>query len=156
MSSAVSIFDRLLEITLLLQHDLAQSFAGTALTPARTHLLWAVHHRGPSTQQSLARALDVSPRNITGLVDALVDAGYVERRPHPSDRRATLVTLTDLGAATMAQMERERNQAAEALVAGWSQSEVRAVDRQLARLTERLHTMIDTGASGPPGSSEAT
>ena len=56
----------------------------------------------------------------------------------------------------MAQMERERYQAAEALVAGWSQSEVRAVDRQLARLTERLHTMIDTGASGPPGSSEAT
>lgn len=146
MTTPSRVFDRLLEITLLLQQDLTQSFAGTALTPSRTHLLWVVHQQGPSTQQSLARALDVSPRNVTGLVDALAGAGYVERRPHPDDRRATLVTLTAVGVEAMARMERERGEAADALVAGLSSSELAELDRQLGRLAERLHTMIDTPA----------
>jgi len=34
---------------------------------------------------------------VTGLVDALADTGFVARRPHPTDRRATLVTLTVRG-----------------------------------------------------------
>lgn len=147
MNETHRIFDRLLEITVLLQQDLTRSFAGTALTTSRTHLLWAVHHQGPSTQRSLARALDVSPRNVTGLVDALVDAGYVARGPHPSDRRATLVTLTDLGLATMTRMERERTAAAEALVDGLTAQEVAETDRALARLVERLHTLIDSDDS---------
>lgn len=32
--------------------------------------------------------------------DALQAGGFVERRLHPSDRRATLVTLTELGTPT--------------------------------------------------------
>jgi DNA-binding MarR family transcriptional regulator len=59
---------------------------------------------GPSTQQSLAHALEVTPRNVTGLVDALVRSGHVTREPHPSDRRATLVTPTELGARTIADL----------------------------------------------------
>ena len=97
MSTPTRIFDRLLEIALLFDADLARSFAGTALTTSRTHLLWVLHRVGPSTQRALAKALQVSPRNVTGLVDALEAAGYVERRPHPSDRRALLVTLTEQG-----------------------------------------------------------
>src|SRR5918994_5550914 len=104
MSSQVAVFDRLLEIALLIQDDLATSFAGTGLTTARTHLLWVLHHSGPSNQQSLAAALSVSPRNVTGLVDALEAGGYVARQPHPTDRRATLVTLTGRGRQTMAGM----------------------------------------------------
>ncbi len=40
------------------------------------------------TQRALADALQVTPRNVTGLVDALADSGFVERAPHPTDRRA--------------------------------------------------------------------
>ncbi len=52
-------------------------------------------------QQSLARALAVTPRNVTGLVDGLVASGHVTREAHPSDRRATLVTPTVLGSRTI-------------------------------------------------------
>ena len=55
MSSAAAIFDRLLQIALLIQDDMARYFADTALTPARTHLLWELNRLGPSTQQALAR-----------------------------------------------------------------------------------------------------
>ena len=97
MTQHVQVFDRLLEIALLIQDDLADFFTGTDLTTARTHLLWELHRLGPSTQRALARTLNVTPRNVTGLVDALEANGFVDRRPHPTDRRATLVTLTELG-----------------------------------------------------------
>ena len=41
----------------------------------------------------------MTPRNVTKLVDALELEGLVERRPHPTDRRATLIQLTGNGAA---------------------------------------------------------
>ncbi len=43
--------------------------------------------------------LQVHPTSVTSLVDRLVADGYVERRPHPTDRRTTLAVLTDAGAA---------------------------------------------------------
>jgi DNA-binding MarR family transcriptional regulator len=150
VTAATSVYDRLLEIALLLQRDLAQSFDGTDLTTARTHLLWAVHHQGPSTQQALAVALDVSPRNVTGLVDALEQTGYVERRPHPRDRRAALVTLTELGVQTMEQMVRDRQQAAAHLVAGLSHRQLTDLDEHLALVGERLRTMIEQATSSQP------
>jgi len=39
--------------------------------------------------------LHVAPRTITALFDGLVATGFVTREPHPSDRHAALVTLTE-------------------------------------------------------------
>jgi DNA-binding MarR family transcriptional regulator len=41
--------------------------------------------------------LQVHPTSVTNLVDGLERLGYVERTPHPSDRRTTLATITDSG-----------------------------------------------------------
>ena len=43
------------------------------------------------TQRTLSQALRVSPRNVTGLLDALEAGGYVTRGRHPTDRRAQLM-----------------------------------------------------------------
>lgn len=91
------LLDRLLLISELFQQDMAREFEGTPLSTARMAVLWTLHHSGPITQQSLAVALDVSPRNITALVDALEAAGYVSRGSHPTDRRAHLIELTGTG-----------------------------------------------------------
>jgi DNA-binding MarR family transcriptional regulator len=99
--------DRLLAVSMLLNEDATQSLAKDGLTLPRAHLLWHLHHQGPSTQRVLAEALRVSPRNITGLVDGLAEAGFVTREPHPTDRRATLVSPTARGTASMAQMTRD-------------------------------------------------
>jgi DNA-binding MarR family transcriptional regulator len=145
-----ALFDQLLRITLLLQHDLAQSLEPMGLTPARTHLLWEVQNRGPSTQQSLASALRVTPRNITGLVDALAAAGYVERRPHPDDRRATLVTLTEPGVTIMTGMAAERRRVAADLTDGLDAPELDKLVQQLGAIADRLAEMV--AASSTTGS----
>lgn len=96
-----------------LQEQLVQSFSDflpawtkwlrttlhqSGVTPARVRLL-AVLADGPAvTMTSLSKALHVSPRNITTLVDALEAEGLVRRVDHPTDRRATIVELTDRGA----------------------------------------------------------
>jgi DNA-binding MarR family transcriptional regulator len=52
------------------------------------------------TQRELSEVLRCTARNVTALVDGLQAGGYVTRGPHPSDRRATLVALTEQGTRT--------------------------------------------------------
>jgi DNA-binding MarR family transcriptional regulator len=144
MAGHLHVFDRLLEIALLIQDDLANFFTGTGLTSSRTHLLWELHRLGPCTQQALASALNVTPRNVTGLVDALEAGGFVERRLHPNDRRATLVTLTELGSKTTAEMVRGRELIASQLVAGFGEDQLDRLSRDLDAIAYRLHEMVNT------------
>ena len=134
--------DRLLELAVLIDADMTRSLAAQGLTPARTHLLWELGRRGPSTQRALADALDVSARNVTGLVDALEETGFVVRRPHPEDRRATLVTLTDRGARVFGEMGEGHEEFARLLFAEMPPAEldglVRGLDSVLAVLREAV------------------
>lgn len=43
--------------------------------------------------------LQVHPTSVTNAVDRLQSAGLVQRKPHPTDRRATLVEITPAGRA---------------------------------------------------------
>src|ERR1700758_4149536 len=102
---------------------MAQAIGALGLTPSRTHLLWELGRRGPVPQRVLAEALKVTPRAVTGLVDALVADGLVTREPHPTDRRATLVTFTPRGEALVAQLKRDHKALARALFASMPDGE---------------------------------
>lgn len=107
----------MLELVVFLSEDMSHGLADYGLTRSRAHLLWELHHRGPTTQRALADVIGVSARNITGLVDALVATGFVTREPHPTDRRAALVTLTEHGAETTDALARGHRELAHALFA---------------------------------------
>ena len=49
----------------------------------------------------LAERCQLTNQSVGSLVDHLADRGYVERRADPTNRRATLVCLTDRGWAEM-------------------------------------------------------
>jgi DNA-binding MarR family transcriptional regulator len=52
--------------------------------------------RGESVSpHDLARHLRISTASTTKMLDRLSASGHVERRPHPRDRRARVVVLTD-------------------------------------------------------------
>lgn len=67
------------------------------MTPARFQILEAIKFGGAQTMVELAKQLSVTKRNVTSLVDGLEKDGLATRQPHPTDRRATLVQLTDEG-----------------------------------------------------------
>jgi DNA-binding MarR family transcriptional regulator len=72
-----------------------RTLIGDASSYARMRLLCELHRDGPQRMADLASALDVTARNVTTLVDGLEREGIVQRRPHPTDRRATVIELTD-------------------------------------------------------------
>ena len=61
-------------------------------------LLWLSEDE-PQSMRTLAEAMHCDASYITGLVDALEEPGYVERRVAPSDRRVKLIALTATGRA---------------------------------------------------------
>lgn len=106
---------RLWELAMLLGEDTQRGLATHGLTKSRAQVLWELNRRGPVPQRVLADVLEVSARNVTGLVDALVATGFVTREPHPSDRRATLVTLTRHGIRTVEAWDLAQREFADAL-----------------------------------------
>jgi DNA-binding MarR family transcriptional regulator len=135
---------RMLELVVLLNEDMTQSLARDGLTVSRVGVLWELRRRGPTVQRALADALKVSARTITGLVDGLVATGFVTREPHPTDRRATLVTFTEHGADTVAAMERDQAQFVEILFGGMPDARF---DCFVAGLGEILSRLREQGLS---------
>lgn len=129
---------RLFEIALLLADALGQGLAEGGLTVARAELLWRLRGRGTMTQRKLSQELRCTPRNVTGLADGLEASGLVERRPHPTDRRATLVALTGAGSAVVALMDQGYQQTATELFEDFDDAELDAFSEGLGMVLKRL------------------
>jgi DNA-binding MarR family transcriptional regulator len=54
---------------------------------------------GPMTMKELAHKMSCEPSNATIVIDKLETLKLIERRPHPTDRRAKQLVLTDEGTA---------------------------------------------------------
>jgi DNA-binding MarR family transcriptional regulator len=113
------------------------------LSYARLRLLQALHCGGPAIMRDLGVQLGVSPRNMTAMVDALENAQLVVRRPHPTDRRATLVALSPAGALEAEQALEPRLDAMAELFEGFSAAEQQAFADVLVRLGQAIQTRQD-------------
>src|ERR1700752_1078913 len=71
---------------------------------ARGRVLWALQESGPLLMRAIGQALGISPRTVTGLIDALEADGWVTRSPHPADRRATIISLNGTAEAALARL----------------------------------------------------
>lgn len=84
----------------------AQSSFRAALEPHGLHprafgVLLALIAADGQSQQQLSRNLGIPASRIVALIDDLQAAGFVERRPHESDRRIYSVSLTAEGAVQL-------------------------------------------------------
>ncbi|WP_439947602.1 MarR family winged helix-turn-helix transcriptional regulator [Streptomyces sp. BBFR109] len=88
------------------------------ITPAQSRLLRTLAHFGePPRMADLAEALEVVPRAVTTLVDALEAGGKVRRVPDPASRRVIRVELTDDGRGALRRLRGVRRAAAEEILA---------------------------------------
>lgn len=118
---------------------------------ARMRLLGALHCGGPKIMSGISDELGVTRRNITALVDALEDEDLVRRLPHPTDRRATIIELTDEGSRrTAAGFDAHRRAVAE-IFAGLTEDDQRELARLLGTLRESLQDHGTYCGGGPPG-----
>lgn len=99
-------------------------------------------------QRDLAERLSISGASVSALVDRLVRDGYVERTPHPTDRRSTTVVPTALAHRRVQQRLRAMHARMMAVAEDMTAPE-RAVVIDFLR---RLHHSLD--ALGTPGDAD--
>jgi DNA-binding MarR family transcriptional regulator len=71
--------------------------AGSSLSYDRARVLEALHCNGPQRMRDISDQIDLPARNLTAVADSLETEHLVRRTPHPTDRRATLLEVTDAG-----------------------------------------------------------
>lgn len=69
-----------------------------------TAAMAALAQAGPLSPRELATRVGLTPSTVTTLLDRLAAADLAIRRPHPSDRRKTVVMLSDHGRTLLAEV----------------------------------------------------
>ena len=114
------------------------------LSGPRLRLLLAVEGVGRLRMGDLAEDLGITARTVTTLVDALEKEGLLARLPDPTDRRATLLALTERAQTQFEQVRTLQMQLGEELVAPLDMQQ----RRQLLDLLGRLNKEVLRGEEG--------
>jgi len=97
---ALGVYGRLFRVVQLSDDELAKGLAQYGLQQGWFDLLAALRRAGAPYElnpTSLMRATLLSSSGMTKRLDRIEEAGLIERRPDPNDRRGTLVRLTRRG-----------------------------------------------------------
>ncbi|MEV1046395.1 MarR family transcriptional regulator [Streptomyces sp. NPDC049916] len=110
--------EQLLRLTRRLHRIQSRQLEPIGITPAQFRLLRTVAQYDAAPRMAdLAQRLEVVPRAVTTLVDALEASGRVRRAPDPDSRRVVRVEITDEGRATLRSLRSARRAAAEEILA---------------------------------------
>src|SRR2546428_3149185 len=110
------------------------------LSEGRLHVLFTLASAPDHRLQlhELADQLDVTPRNITGLIDHLERDGLVERVDDPADRRLTYAQLTVAGGKRIGGMRAQGLEWQLKLATGLSVEELEQLRHACLRLIENM------------------
>jgi DNA-binding MarR family transcriptional regulator len=98
-STAMSAVTNIMRVQQILQASVDEALKPHGLSFARYEalVLLSFSKRGSLPMRMMGERLQLHPTSITNIVDRLEADGLARRLPHPSDRRTTLVELTDAG-----------------------------------------------------------
>ena len=98
-STAMSAVTNVMRVQQILLASVDESLKPHGLSFARYEalVLLSFSQRGSLPMRMMGERLQLHPTSITNIVDRLESDGLARRLPHPSDRRTTLVELTELG-----------------------------------------------------------
>lgn len=82
----------------LLVRRIRAAAGAESLSLSESAVLGRLERQGPATIADLARSESVKPQSMGVTVAALEDQGLIERKPHPTDGRQQLLSLTAKGA----------------------------------------------------------
>lgn len=107
--------------------------------------LEALVRQGGMTLNDLAAHLYLDKSTASRVVDSLERKGYVERTPHPADRRAVLLEPTPAGRDLYRRIEGDILAEERALLADFDPEIRRAMTHLIARLARAAAARVETG-----------
>jgi deazaflavin-dependent oxidoreductase (nitroreductase family) len=123
------------------------------LHPGQEVLLLELARSGPMIQAQLSEALGCEPPSVTLMTRKLEASGRIRRRPAPSDKRASIVELTDSGKALAEQVKQLWCVLAEETVSGMPAEAVAELPGMLKTLTANVDTQAPRPPTRPPARS---
>lgn len=110
------------------------------LYPGQEALLLELARSGPMIQAQLSEAIGCEPPSVTIMARKLEATGHVRRRPASTDRRASIIELTDRGSALVDQVTHLWCALAEETVAGLPADTVAELPAVLSTMTGNVDT----------------
>lgn len=104
----------------------------------------------PPSQRELADRLHVSPATVAASLKSLERNGYVERSADPSDARRNQLAITRKAEEALEAGREVFHAVDEAMLSGFSQSEIEALDAFHRRMLENLYQIGGDGDCPPP------
>ncbi|MFE5588382.1 MarR family winged helix-turn-helix transcriptional regulator [Kitasatospora sp. NPDC056531] len=122
---------------------LHRMFAGQLLRriglhPGQELVMMHLWELGPQRQVDLVRLLDSDAATMTRTIQRLEQAGFVRRRPSPTDKRASLIEPTTASHALRHEVERVWTQLEDLVTAGLTADQRTDTLHTLERLEQNL------------------
>lgn len=127
----------------------ATLLAPLGLHPGQEALLLELARTGAMIQAHIGEAIGCEPPSVTVMTRKLEASGHISRTPAPSDKRATVVELTESGKALADQVKQVWRDLAEETVAGLPAQTVSELPGTLQQITDNVDTR--RGRRSPEG-----
>jgi DNA-binding MarR family transcriptional regulator len=114
----------------------AERLEALKLTPPQAGILGVLGRESGLSQQALSDLLGMFPSRLVSVLDELQQAGLIERRPHPTDRRIFTLYLTKTGKQALQAVGRAAKQHDDALCAALNSGERETLNQLLARIAK--------------------
>lgn len=147
-TSPMGVVGRISRLARVLEKGLAQTFSASGLNGGEFDVLATLRRSGSPyrlTPKRLTEAAMLSSGAMTNRLDRLEKAGLIARRPDPSDRRGTLVSLTAQGKDLMDEVVAEHVKNERQLLDPLDADELSA----LGALLRKLLLPFDKGGKRP-------
>lgn len=126
----------------LMRRDFDRRAKTVGLTRAQWSVLAHLARNEGSNQAAIADYLDVEPITLVRLLDRLEEAGWIERRMDPNDRRARRIHLTEKAHPIIDKMHDLAAETREVMLAGLDPAARAQFLEALIRIRANLTTAV--------------
>ncbi|HEX2902029.1 MAG TPA: MarR family transcriptional regulator [Jatrophihabitans sp.] len=135
----------------VLRASIRSEYPWESLPMAQVELLQRLADEPGLRLNDLAARHRLASNTVSTLVQQLVTAGLLARRPHPQDRRAVELRLTGDGARVLADWQASHERRFAEAMAGLPAADRRAIGAALPALSRLVDQLERTLAVEPPG-----
>ena len=125
------------------------------LTRAQCRTLARIARHEGINQAGLADLLEIRPMTLVRQIDRMEEAGWIERRPDPADRRARRLFLTDKARPILGRIRAVANDTRDEALVRLSPSEAAQLIALLTRVHATLSERVPADAATAANSSAA-
>ncbi|MCP3729201.1 MarR family transcriptional regulator [Sphingomonas sp. MG17] len=137
------------DVSRLIRREFGARARQIGVTSAQLRTLSLLKREPGCNQGQIADILEVEPITVGRMIDRLEEAGLVERRRDPADRRVWRIHLTDAAQPLIVQLREIGDALTEHALTGLGSADREALDAMLARIRTNLLTdNINEAANG--------